>query len=347
MKRFILAVFIVSMVFAVFGCGKKSRLEGKVVDGKGNPVANGKIIAKQVQPIKGYEHFETTIGADGTFRFKKLYPTSEYILFPWFENWAEAPMRTMRYEANKLTASFNKEGWVTEHKLKVQSGPEGETLMLKTPLVIQSTISAVAGKVVNGKNKPLEGIKIIAKQKHTVPGYEQFEATTGSDGTFRFGKLFPHSKYILIPSSKAWKTNVKKSVTTKGEQTVLEDVLTIRFTLAKGVVTDSETNLMWAAKDNGSNINWSNARAYCENYKGGGYTDWRQPTTNELAGLYKAGIRYERGYIINITAGHSWTSEQHRNSDVALFSFGNGGREWYSQSLSGSARVLPVRSGKH
>jgi hypothetical protein len=46
---------------------------------------------------------------------------------------------------------------------------------------------------------------------------------------------------------------------------------------------------MWAAKDNGSYINWANAKSYCENYRGGGYADWRMPTQDELAGLYDAG----------------------------------------------------------
>jgi|GEM_PF-6717971 len=31
-----------------------------------------------------------------------------------------------------------------------------------------------------------------------------------------------------------------------------------------GTVLDTRTNLMWAAKDNGSSINWADARSYCE-----------------------------------------------------------------------------------
>jgi hypothetical protein len=53
-----------------------------------------------------------------------------------------------------------------------------------------------------------------------------------------------------------------------------------------GTVSDTRTGLMWAAKDNGSKINWANAKSYCENYRGGGYTDWRMPTQDELAELY-------------------------------------------------------------
>ena len=56
-----------------------------------------------------------------------------------------------------------------------------------------------------------------------------------------------------------------------------------------GTVLDTRANMMWASKDNESNINWANARSYCENYRGGGYSDWRMPTQDELAGLYNTG----------------------------------------------------------
>ena len=60
-----------------------------------------------------------------------------------------------------------------------------------------------------------------------------------------------------------------------------------------GTVLDTRTNLMWAAKDNDSNIDWSGAKSYCENYRGGGYTDWRMPTQDELSGLYDAAKTYK------------------------------------------------------
>ena len=186
-----------------------------------------------------------------------------------------------------------------------------------------------------------------------VSGYEQFEATTGSDGKFGFAKLFPCSKYMFIPKSGNWKTDVTWTIKTRGEQEpqAFKSPLTIRFTLANGVVTDSRTGLQWAAKDNGRRINWHNARAYCRNYRGGGHTDWRLPTVSELKGLYRAGIRYNKGDIINITACCPWASET-RGSKAALFAFSSGTRIWNTQSFSHlfctsySYRALPVRSGK-
>ena len=113
---------------------------------------------------------------------------------------------------------------------------------------------------------------------------------------------------------------------------------------------------MWAAKDNGSNINWANAKSYCENYRGGGYTDWRTPTQDELAGLYDASksqqaecnSSYQNHVatnLIHLTCFCPWASET-RGSDAAFFDFINGGRHWVPQSRDNGIRALPVRAGK-
>ena len=119
-------------------------------------------------------------------------------------------------------------------------------------------------------------------------------------------------------------------------------------------VLDTKTELMWAAKDNGSDINWPDAKSYCENYRGGGYTDWRMPTQDELAGLYDAAKTYKSdcGYdvhlteLIRLTCGATWASET-RGSDATYFYFSSGVRALYYQSYSFGYRALPVRSGKN
>jgi hypothetical protein len=123
-----------------------------------------------------------------------------------------------------------------------------------------------------------------------------------------------------------------------------------------GTVLDTKTNLMWAAKDNGSNINWSNAKSYCENYRGGDYTDWRMPTQDELAGLYDPGKSrpaacnpsypiHVSTELVDITCFTPWSSET-RDSEAAFFFFNLGQRSWVNQSRNNSLRALPVRSGK-
>lgn len=115
----------VLIVFMLVGCGKKAGVEGKVVDGKDKPMSGVKLIAKQVQPIKGYEHFETKSGSDGTFKFSGLFPSSEYVI----------ELRLDEWNMKKVT---------------LQSGPEGQTAMLEKPFVIRFTQNK-AGVVVDSK----------------------------------------------------------------------------------------------------------------------------------------------------------------------------------------------------
>ncbi len=124
-----------------------------------------------------------------------------------------------------------------------------------------------------------------------------------------------------------------------------------------GIVKDTNTGLMWAAKDNGENINWEDAKKYCDNYRGGGHTDWRLPTLDELKTIYDS----QNGYtpdcseilevyickLIKISCFWIWSSEI-RGSEAGVFDFDfrYGSRYWHRQSNSDGSRVLPVRGGK-
>jgi hypothetical protein len=131
-----------------------------------------------------------------------------------------------------------------------------------------------------------------------------------------------------------------------------------------GTVLDTKTNLMWAAKDNGMGgayvgINWSSARSYCENYREGGYTDWRMPTHNELAGLFDSNksrtakcnatgmVRITE--LIDLNCWYVWGAETDSmflvGSTGAVFNFKSGILEWAPQ-IGGSYQALPVRSAK-
>jgi len=56
----------------------------------------------------------------------------------------------------------------------------------------------------------------------------------------------------------------------------------------KGVIVDTFTDLQWTQRDNLYDINWPDAKAYCEALPlaGGG---WRLPTIQELSQVYTAG----------------------------------------------------------
>ena len=116
-----------------------------------------------------------------------------------------------------------------------------------------------------------------------------------------------------------------------------------------GTVTDTKTGLMWAAKDNGSLINWPTALSYSQNYSGGGHTDWRIPALTELASLYDPKEKNKHGYqvtkLIAISAASCWASDT-RDYEAARFNFTYGEAYWLRKSFSGPSRVLPVRSIK-
>ena len=123
-----------------------------------------------------------------------------------------------------------------------------------------------------------------------------------------------------------------------------------------GTVKDTKTGLMWASKDNRGDINWQDAERYCENYRGGGYTDWRLPTQDELAGIYDKNMsgynqecvsqwdKVKLTKLIHITCCCPWASET-SGSKAAYFSFYSGYRYWGNQSHSNPRRALPVRDG--
>jgi uncharacterized protein YcfJ len=116
-KKWVIALSALVMFFCLCSCSKNTGLVGRVTDSNGQALAGIKVIAKQVQPIKGYEQFEAISGADGSFKFAKLYPSSQYVLTP--------------QPANGMTGE----------SATVSSGPDGQYTSLSAPLVVHSTVS--------------------------------------------------------------------------------------------------------------------------------------------------------------------------------------------------------------
>jgi hypothetical protein len=124
---------------------------------------------------------------------------------------------------------------------------------------------------------------------------------------------------------------------------------------ADKIWTDPATRLMWAKKDNGSDVNWQRAGSYCRNLRLAGYTDWRLPSIGELSGIYDPGanVEGEQGSGNRATwhvkgklrlSGYSWSSSQGNSAwEAWIFFFSNGAR--YSSPLLGSGldRALCVR----
>jgi len=118
-----------------------------------------------------------------------------------------------------------------------------------------------------------------------------------------------------------------------------------------GTILDTQTNLLWASRDNGKDINWTDAKFYCENYNGGGYKDWRMPTKDELQSLYDRMIfgnnHYHITKLITLTGAFLWASDV-KNSRAAYVSFINNRATWFWDPLKQKtrSRTLPVRYGR-
>ena len=114
-----------------------------------------------------------------------------------------------------------------------------------------------------------------------------------------------------------------------------------------GTVLDTRTSLMWAAKDNGYNITWPDAQRYCENYRGGGYTDWRMPTQDELLTVYDLDKTNQYNYhvtnLIGISGCCPWSSLKLEHDRATFVYFYSGKRFYINMFSTVGHRALPVR----
>ena len=126
---------------------------------------------------------------------------------------------------------------------------------------------------------------------------------------------------------------------------------------ANGTVLDTQTDLMWAARDDGKGLTEEDAKVYCENYNGGGHTDWRMPTIGELAGLSGTGRDERKSRCCPLCPGFNvstcfelsccsmWSSEAYK-SKVFDFDFCFASKGIGEKSDKEDLRVIPVRFHK-
>lgn len=136
-----------------------------------------------------------------------------------------------------------------------------------------------------------------------------------------------------------------------------------------GTVVDTKTNLMWMARDNGAALSWPAAKTYAGNSHGSGYSDWRLPTSSELASLYDKDKNYksycptavnELGELknevhvtelIRLSCTRIWTSQERSDKpgSVTIFDFHSGAdatRPGAQEFVDTASRVLLVRDNK-
>jgi Protein of unknown function (DUF1566) len=122
----------------------------------------------------------------------------------------------------------------------------------------------------------------------------------------------------------------------------------ILFDAGGGVLRQPAKELEWTQSDNGSDIKWESAGAYCAG-KGSG---WRLPSTAELQSLYDASgiVSTSCGSdtcrvspLFRLTGPVGWTNEEQANSEAWGVYLVNGDRYSGATSISFNARALCVR----
>jgi len=90
---------------------------------------------------------------------------------------------------------------------------------------------------------------------------------------------------------------------------------------------DSSTGLAWAVEDNGSDLNWNQASAYCESLTLGGHKGWRLATIQELEGIYDRSLKkeYKAKGSNNLQSATVWSGSKNSLGDSWSFNFGYGG----------------------
>ncbi len=118
------------------------------------------------------------------------------------------------------------------------------------------------------------------------------------------------------------------------------------FAVDDTVFTDGETGLMWQTQDNGFDISWPAAKEYCEQLEYAGFSDWRMPSQDELATLYRVDAAESSDYYmlpaITVSACCQWAIDK-RLAKVASYDYEYGNRDWGYPMSTVDARVLAVR----
>ena len=127
-----------------------------------------------------------------------------------------------------------------------------------------------------------------------------------------------------------------------------------------GTVLDTKTGLMWASESS-KPIKWDDAKAYIDNYKGSGYTDWRFPTAAELETLFDPWLTPQKstGFVIGnffltkyikLTAKAPWTAEKKAKDEAdanrRVFDFERGASYFANKLGTINSPALPVRDTK-
>ena len=99
-----------------------------------------------------------------------------------------------------------------------------------------------------------------------------------------------------------------------------------------GVYLDPDTGILWAAEDNGRDIDWFRAAGYCNRLELAGFEDWTLPSLEDLESLLRpmAKGNYNLPGKFQLTACCPWSSTKKDEESAWNFNF------QFSKPFSGS-----------
>lgn len=169
------------------------------------------------------------------------------------------------------------------------------------PLVIENDKVKVNTNLnVNGK---LEAITLETK---TITGNPDFTGNPNFSGVTTFRKTVKAEQIQL--GNWIVKEENGQLVFTNGPQIMLLTPLAIGDKYGGGIVVhlNGDGHGLIAALEDQGKANWDQGMAMCNNYRGGGYNNWRLPNKRELGLMYRNLYKANMG---EFSAEIYWTSE--------------------------------------
>jgi hypothetical protein len=110
--------------------------------------------------------------------------------------------------------------------------------------------------------------------------------------------------------------------------------------------TDPATKLMWTKQDNGSDVDWHQAKTYCTSLRLGGYSNWRLPTIDELQAIYAPERIVNEQHIkgnIWLYSESVWSGSTGNDPEMLCFNFHTGERISTQRAGPHNGHALCVR----
>ncbi len=284
MKYYIrLVMMMIFLLFYLTGCSKGSNAKGQVEDkftGVSLPDVSITATTKtDIEEDKKYERITAKTNADGFFHLKGLSPKYSYSI-----------------EAKKAN--------YTNDTTYLRPPEEGKTKLLNKSLKMIKKIP-LKGKILDGKRKPIEGVKVNS-------------AITDENGDFELP--FVIGRLVLNVYAKqypVWCNSKNISVTLDNYNKYLLDNINLsctdlgnnKFQTFDGryidngdeTITDTETRLMWYRIP--KRIKYGNAVEYCKKLSLANLKNWRLPSLNELKKVsnteFQSILKQGKGYYMS------------------------------------------------